>query len=129
MSDNEKALIAAALADNVEEIRRLKNLGTNLDAADANDWTALQAGAFYGKKESVKVLVELGASVNKASSKQGWTPLYLAAQEGHNDTITLLHSLGGSVTQAENSGCTPLYSPPTTATTTPSRCSTPSAAA
>ena len=107
MSDNEKALIAAAGAGNVEEIRRLKNLGTNLDAADANDWTALQTGAFNGKKESVKVLVELGASVNKADS-DGITPLFLAAQEGHNDTITLLHSLGGSVTQANNNGDTPL---------------------
>ena len=38
MSDNEKALIAAAGAGNVEEIRRLKNLGTNLDAVTATKY-------------------------------------------------------------------------------------------
>ena len=92
MSDNEKALIAAAGAGNVEEIRRLKNLGTNLDAADANDWTALQTGAFNGKKESVKVLVELGASVNKASSARGEWGDRIAALEAPAPRTLCSHS-------------------------------------
>ena len=48
MSDDEEALEAAAGANNVEEIRRLRGLGTDMDAA-VNDWTALQKAAFNGK--------------------------------------------------------------------------------
>ena len=107
MSDNEEALIAAALANDVEEIRRLKNIGTDLDAEVVGGMTALEMAAFNGKKDAIGVLASLGADVAKAD-KDGITPLWLAAKRGHDDTVKLLHFLGSSVTTPSKRGTTPV---------------------
>ena len=98
MSDNEKALIAAAGAGNVEEIRRLKNLGTNLDAVTATKYaedmqdagtSALWVACWFGQAQAVDALAELGADTKKGD-EGGRSPLYAAAFRGKGKVVELL---------------------------------------
>ena len=97
MSDNEKALIAAAGAGNVKEIRRLKNLGSNLDAVTATKYaedmldagtSALWVACWFGQAQAVDALAELGANTKKGD-EGGRSPLYAAAFRGKGEVVEL----------------------------------------
>jgi ankyrin repeat protein len=60
--------------------------GTRLDAANSRGETALMLVALQGELDSVRLLVERGASVNRP----GWTPLHYAAAGGHVPVMNFL---------------------------------------
>ena len=67
---------------------------------------ALEMAATWGKIACVKILVEVGADVNK-NGYHG-TPLVRAAKGGHGECVEFLLSKGVDVNVCENSGCTAL---------------------
>lgn len=61
----------------------------DLDAITASGMTALTQCVLDGSLRSVKILVELGANVNKKDGR-GWTPLHYAASEGYLEIVRFL---------------------------------------
>jgi len=68
--------------------------------ADVNAWswdsmeqTALMEASDQGHLESVKFLLQKGASVH-FKNKNGWTALKLAGKEGHTEIVELLKAHG-----------------------------------
>ncbi|KAH6766999.1 hypothetical protein C2S52_017982 [Perilla frutescens var. hirtella] len=62
--------------------------GVSIDFRDVNGWTALHWAAFYGREDTVAVLVSLGASPGaltdpSAEYPMGRTPADLASSRGH----------------------------------------------
>ncbi|KAI8980965.1 ankyrin repeat-containing domain protein [Pilobolus umbonatus] len=54
----------------------------DMDAIKRGDWTPLMIAAMKGNLDTVKLLVEAGALLDR-TTKDGRTALYLAVQEGH----------------------------------------------
>lgn len=81
------AIVVAARERSPKALAYLAQLsGTRIDAANSRDETALMLVALHGDLQSVKVLVERGAEVNRP----GWTPLHYAAAGGHVPVIAFL---------------------------------------
>ena len=75
------------------------------------DWTALHCAAFNGSLESVCLLLDAHANINKAakgSSGGGVAPLHLAAEKGHVEVVRLLLDAGANRDKTANDGSTPL---------------------
>ncbi len=95
----DEALVWAAKADRVEALRRLVELGADVDA-DPYRGTALTWAAFNGRLASVRALIELGADPDRRASfggpdhGEGVTALHLACQAGRSDTVEALLGLG-----------------------------------
>ena len=106
--------ISAVRDDNVEEIKKLygeESRDLNADVGDG--YTPLQEAARWGKKGSIKALVELGADAKLVDSL-GHTLVSRAVVDGIDDTTTaetieLLASpdIGADVKQADKTGATP----------------------
>ena len=81
------AIVVAARERSPKVLAYLARLsGTRIDASNANNETALMLVALHGDLESVKLLGERGAQVNR----RGWAPLHYAASAGHLATIEFL---------------------------------------
>ena len=65
------------------------------DACDADGWTLLCLAAFYGQVETMRVLLDHGASVNAATDI--WSPLRAAADRGRCQAADLLLDRGADV--------------------------------
>jgi len=70
--------------------------------------TPCLTAAESGLSDILRVLIELGADVNKAD-EDGRTPCYVAAEEGHSDTLRVLIEAGADVNKATRRGRTPCY--------------------
>jgi hypothetical protein len=68
------------------------------------DESPLMLSALGGYLETVKLLVEHGADVNKP----GWAPLHYAATRGHLDVMRLLLDQAAYIDAASPNGTTPL---------------------
>jgi ankyrin repeat protein len=66
------------------EFNSITELGTNVEATDMSGNTALHYAAWKGSPEAIRILVELGASVDTASHV-GHLPLNYS---GHNPSST-----------------------------------------
>jgi uncharacterized protein len=77
---------------------------TLIDAPNAKKETALMYAALHGDLESVKVLVQKGAQVNR----EGWSPLHYAASSGHTEVIKFLLENHAYIDAASPGNITPL---------------------
>jgi ankyrin repeat protein len=85
-------------------VKRLIELGANINESTATGWTALHAAAFIGADNLIKFLVDEGADIN-AMNGCGRTPWSLASGENvfglldrtspRESTMEVLESLGG----------------------------------
>lgn len=91
-NEGELALIAAACAGNLEEIRKLLSAGVSPNAITSVGSTALMAAVTAGQLEVTKALLAGGANPNVASPG-GVTALFLA---GDPKIVELLKSAGAS---------------------------------
>lgn len=83
----------AASLGKIETVRRAISLGTEVDALDADDRTALLLAAFDGHTETVQLLLENKADVNHRDA-MGRTALIYAASGPNPETVQLLLEAG-----------------------------------
>jgi ankyrin repeat protein len=108
-SSSQKAGLQNAARDGDEKmVRALLRKGEDIEAKDANGWTALYAASYHGHLPIVKMLLEKGADVN-AKDNSGRTALYGAAVNGQEDTATLLLENGADIEAKTTDGWTALY--------------------
>ncbi len=81
-------LIEAAEEGNLELIRQLVESGVDIDAFDFPTGTALCAAAANNQIEAAKLLIELGADLEKTDD--GPTALLKAVRDGHEEMASLL---------------------------------------
>jgi ankyrin repeat protein len=88
---NQGSLEHEVLKDAQRFINHMKQQGhpVDIDAITASGMTALTQCALDGSLRSVKILVELGANVNKKDGRD-WTPLHYAASEGYLEIVRFL---------------------------------------
>jgi len=80
------------------------------DAYSPDGYTQLHLAAFFGRTDSVKLLLEQGFDANaKAHNLRQTTPLHGAASRGHLDTARLLLDAGADANARDVRGDTPLH--------------------
>lgn len=81
------AIVVAARERSWNVVRELAQIvGTRVDAPNARGETAAMLAALHGNLETVRLLVEKGAEINRP----GWTPLHYAAVSGNVDLLRYL---------------------------------------
>lgn len=100
-------LPSAAMAGDVEAVRRLIDLGLPLDATDAKGCTALLRASGGGQLEVMRLLLDRGASPI-AVAHSGATPISAAVSAGHRQAVALLLEQGAPIDQALPGGVTGL---------------------
>ena len=94
---------------NFEEVQRLLDSGTDIEAKADCDYTVLIFAASSGRTKAVKFLLDRGAKVN---ARDSWdhTPLLLSAHNGHTEIVSILLSHGADVNAKDKDGDTALAS-------------------
>ena len=77
--------------EQVQEARRLIQLGKCVNEADANGWTALMEACIFGNYELIELLLTNGAKVH-ACDVNGRTALNVALDNDHPEVAGLLVS-------------------------------------
>jgi ankyrin repeat protein len=98
-------LVVAIRNANVSAVRKLLDIGVDVNARDAQGNTPLILASFYAGPECAKVLIDKGADVN-AANKAGVTPLIRAATD--YEKTRLLVTAGATVQVRTALGNTPL---------------------
>lgn len=97
---------------NPEILRLLLEEGCDPNRIPVNDigWTqtATMCASSYGNAETMRIMVEYGADINKTGDEQE-TPLHIALMSHNNDVATYLIELGANVNIKGRRGMTPLY--------------------
>lgn len=99
-------LMEAAARNDVDEVRRLLELGISADSTNEDGLTALHQCCIDDSEEMMKVLVEFGGDVNAADSEQ-WTPLHAASTCGHLHLVKFLIENGASLLAVNGDGNMP----------------------
>jgi ankyrin repeat protein len=97
---------AAVDGEGARVLRSLVNAAADVNAVNNEDKTPLRLAAEFGHPETVRLLVELKADLNKTP---GAPPAVAAAYEGHADVIKVLAELGADVHGEDAKGNYPLY--------------------
>ena len=103
----DRKLHDAAKDGDAELVKLLIDAGTDVNKANANEWTPLCTAAANGRTDCVKLLINAGADVNKAD-EDSETPLFTAAANGHAECMKLLIDAGADVNKVDKEGWTPL---------------------
>jgi ankyrin repeat protein len=99
-----KALLAAIVLCNHDEVRRLLAAGANIDATDAeHDEPAMVLATRFGDKKLVQLLIDEGAKIN-ARDDRGRTALFFA--EVSSEIFAVLIASGTDVHAADHEGNT-----------------------
>ena len=111
-ADPSLAIFAAAIQGDCEQLETLLTGNRSLVSAMSTDgWTPLHLGAFFGKIDAARLLLNKGAQVNARSTNQMENlPLHAAAAGRHADVVKLLLDRGASVNARQHGGWTPLHS-------------------
>ena len=100
-------LWTAAATGNISALKKHRAAGTNLNAADANGSSALNAAAFFDSAKAADWLLKNNAFVDIRDANGG-TPLITAAFMGHSATVKVLLKHGADVNAANDGGQTSL---------------------
>jgi ankyrin repeat protein len=98
----------AAKSGGPSAIRKLLELGANIEAQDEYDRTPLHFAANNIDDEVVRILVDLGAN-KEALNINKQTPLHLAAEKGHVEAVQALVQLGANKEASNINQETPLH--------------------
>ena len=108
LTPEEQALMEAAYAGNLDEVRRLVLDGTPVDAIDAERHTPLMWAGFNGHAAVAEYLLDAGAEIDNKDSS-GRTALLYASSGPFPETVELLMERGADVNvQGTLEGFTPL---------------------
>lgn len=107
-SDNDSALLSAALNGQANAVRRLLAAGADLNARDGDGDTPLHLAALGGDADTVKILLDAGADVSARDDRVYWTPLLPAAARGHAGVVRQLLDAGADPNAETRDGITAL---------------------
>jgi ankyrin repeat protein len=102
-----QALFEAALSNSEPQIEVALNAGADINAKDANGWTALHHAVVYADHYVVSFLLQKGADPNARDDNQ-CTPLHLAASCRFAYPTLLLLEKGADANARDSIGKTPL---------------------
>jgi serine/threonine-protein phosphatase 6 regulatory ankyrin repeat subunit B len=105
--DIKNKLFGAARTNNLADIKKLVGY-ISPDVKDATGRSALFGAAYFGFKDSIKLLLEQDADVNMADF-EGCTPLHYACQQGNSDAVNSLCLGGALTTLVDIEGRSPAY--------------------
>jgi ankyrin repeat protein len=114
---NKMATLMYALENgDVKTVEELLEYSPYIPIIDNTSMTPLQLAAYYGPKETVRVLLDAGADVNikyikrqpELGSLVGWTALMFAASNGQIEIVEILLESGADVHAADRKGYTSL---------------------
>jgi len=95
----------AALNNDVQSIKALKQAGVNMNVVNKAGDTALHNAVYYGKPDAAQVLIDAGADVNIVN-KFGDTALHNAAFKRNWSLMSMLRTAGADNTKKNNNGLT-----------------------
>lgn len=98
---------AASKGDSITVQKLIKN-GSDINEADSSGYTPLLMAMYEGKPDIAKVLINMGANINKPDNIYGYTPLMTAAIYGYTELTDLLISKGADVNAKAVDGSTSL---------------------
>ncbi|KAH7719831.1 ankyrin repeat protein [Aphelenchoides avenae] len=101
------AFLKAAKANHIAEVKEAIARGLDVDSRNDDFDTALHFASAKGHLELARILVELGADVNKVDIL-GFTPFLYAVSKGHVELARLLAENGANHRQKSRLGATPL---------------------
>ena len=102
------SLDKAVQYNNINEVRRHLNEGSNVNQRDENGQTPLHYAAQRGATEVAQTLIDRGASLN-VKDKDGRTPLHLAAEIVYTPMIDLLIAKGANIHSQDKDGRVALH--------------------
>lgn len=112
-------LIKAARDNDVGGVRILLDEGININAQDFHGLGPLHWATMRAAEDTIKVLIERGASIDLASKRfmwldgislaQGTTPLFIAASLDRSEILEELIAKGADVNRKMSNGWTPLH--------------------
>ena len=100
-------LHSTARTDNVRIMRRLLDLGANLDAATDDGSRPLHIAAAGFNAATVRCLLEAGQNI-QVTDGNGRTPLHRAARSGETECVEVLLEKGADVSSVDQARTTPL---------------------
>ena len=100
-------LIDAIQSSDLETVKSLVEQGVDVNAVDADWWTALMLASYLGQTKTAELLIANGADVN-AVGEYGYTALMWASEEGQTETAELLIANGADVNAVGEYGYTAL---------------------
>jgi len=104
---NSTALIAAAFRGDADKVRKLLELGIDVNAKNKDGTTALMWAALKGNKYIVKALLKKRARINE-KNKDGSTALMWAVDNGNKYIVEALLDKGADFKSRNNYGATAL---------------------
>ena len=102
-----EALIAAAQEGHLENLRRLLDAGSPVDARDGSGRTALLAATQQDQIDAARLLIERGADVNAKDHLQD-SPFFYAGAEGRLEILRLTLRAGADLASTNRYGGTAL---------------------
>ncbi|HEV7858414.1 MAG TPA: ankyrin repeat domain-containing protein [Pyrinomonadaceae bacterium] len=101
-------LLQAASDGNLEGVRACLATGADVNAKNAEGWTALMIATLKGYREMVQTLLKQDRVQVNARSHHGWTALCYAVSMGDSETIRILLAAGAEVNAPDHDGWTAL---------------------
>jgi ankyrin repeat protein len=93
------SIYLAAEKGHTATIRRLAELGADVNIANIGGYTPMHVAVYCNKSKSIETLCELGADINTVN-RDHMTPINLAANQGNMELISILLDQGASLITA-----------------------------
>ncbi len=92
-----EAFIFASGQGQTDVLREAIYKGINVNATDSYGNTALCLAAYWGKLDTVRILLKSGANLEQKDEQNAWTPLIAAIRLGQFEIVKLLIESGANI--------------------------------
>lgn len=103
------SVIEAARTGDAEALRAAVRSGADVNAAEADGFTALHWAAKNGNREIAAVLIAAGADLSATTRLGTHTPLHVASASGHADVAKALLEGGATPDAVTSTGAQPIH--------------------
>ena len=107
--DDSANIFSASQRGNTEDVERFISEGADVNKKDNNGDSPIHLSALYGRTETVKLLLDRGATIDVKNNNAGNTPIHLASRYGYIETVKLLLDREAAIDVKNNDGDTPIH--------------------